>query len=111
MRREGRCRMPRGCCPGGGLAKRRFEMLTRSRGPRRGSLALALLMLALALVGSRGGGVAAQVPLPTDRVPDPHVSGVVWFAATGHTLRGTFLKYWNQFGGLAQFGYPITEEF
>jgi hypothetical protein len=37
--------------------------------------------------------------------------GVVWFPQTGHTLRGAFLDYWNKYGGLAQFGYPLTEEF
>jgi hypothetical protein len=26
-------------------------------------------------------------------------------------LRGIFLDYWNKHGGLAQFGYPLTEEF
>jgi len=36
---------------------------------------------------------------------------VQWFAPTGHTLRGIFLEYWNKYGGLYQFGYPITEEF
>jgi len=35
----------------------------------------------------------------------------MWFAPTGHTLRGAFLDYWNRYGGLAQFGYPLTEEF
>ncbi|MDQ5825655.1 MAG: hypothetical protein M3441_15795 [Chloroflexota bacterium] len=34
-----------------------------------------------------------------------------WFEATGHTLRGSFLDYWQKNGGLAQFGYPITEMF
>jgi hypothetical protein len=47
----------------------------------------------------------------TDRVADPQQAGVQWFSATGHTLRGSFLDYWNSHGGLAQFGYPITEEF
>jgi len=32
-------------------------------------------------------------------------------AATGHTLRGTFLRYWQANGGLAVFGFPLTEEF
>ena len=77
---------------------------------------VALLILAL-LPGA--GGVAAQpatappaqaTRLPTDPVPDPHLAGVQWFAPTGHTLRGSFLDYWNRYGGLAQFGYPITEE-
>jgi hypothetical protein len=79
---------------------------------RRGSMALALA--ALTLVGLGGGGPAAahppaQVP-PTCAVADPHQEGVVYFAATGHTLRGDFLAYWTKYGGLAQFGYPITEE-
>jgi hypothetical protein len=30
---------------------------------------------------------------------------------TGHTLRGTFLHYWQNNGGLAVFGFPLTEEF
>jgi hypothetical protein len=36
---------------------------------------------------------------------------VLYFSETGHTLRGKFLDYWQQNGGLAQFGYPLTEEF
>jgi hypothetical protein len=79
---------------------------------RHGSAALALA--ALALVGLGGGPPAAarpaaQVP-PSCAVADPHQDGVVYFAATGHTLRGDFLAYWTKYGGLAQFGYPITEE-
>jgi hypothetical protein len=35
----------------------------------------------------------------------------MWLAPTGHTLRGPFLDYWSRYGGLAQFGYPLTEEF
>ena len=49
--------------------------------------------------------------LLTDAVPDPKQQGVEWFASTGHTLRGSFLEYWHKHGGLAQFGYPLTEEF
>jgi hypothetical protein len=44
-------------------------------------------------------------------VPDPKQPGVLYFPQTGHTLRGAFLEYWNRYGGLAQFGYPLTEEF
>ena len=35
----------------------------------------------------------------------------VFYSATGHTLGGIFKTYWEQHGGLAQFGYPITEEY
>lgn len=34
-----------------------------------------------------------------------------YYTDTGHTLRGTFLQYWRDNGGLAVFGYPLTEEF
>jgi peptidoglycan-N-acetylglucosamine deacetylase len=33
------------------------------------------------------------------------------FPETGFTVSGNFLRYWNQFGGLAVFGYPISDVF
>ena len=33
------------------------------------------------------------------------------FAETNHTLRGIFRQYWLANGGLAVFGFPLTEEF
>ena len=33
------------------------------------------------------------------------------FPETGHTVGGKFLAYWQQYGGLAQQGYPISDEF
>lgn len=53
----------------------------------------------------------AQPILLTDPVPDPKQPDVLYFPTTGHTLRGAFLDYWNRYGSLAQFGYPLTEEF
>jgi uncharacterized delta-60 repeat protein len=44
---------------------------------------------------------ATSTPSPTDSR---------FFHETGHSLKGLFLKYWNEHGGLAQQGYPITEE-
>jgi hypothetical protein len=35
----------------------------------------------------------------------------VYFPQTGHQLANGFLHYWQDNGGLATFGYPITEEF
>ena len=35
----------------------------------------------------------------------------LYFAATGHYLAYGFKTYWQQHGGLAVFGYPISEEF
>jgi DMSO/TMAO reductase YedYZ molybdopterin-dependent catalytic subunit len=37
--------------------------------------------------------------------------GARHFPETGHTLSGRFLTFWSQHGGLATFGYPLTEEF
>jgi probable HAF family extracellular repeat protein len=45
---------------------------------------------------------------------DPPVaaqSGSTYFEQTGHNVGPRFLAYWNANGGLAQFGFPITEEF
>jgi hypothetical protein len=56
--------------------------------------------------------------LPVDRVPPPPVQrsaaspdAPVYFGETGHTLSGPFLRYWEQNGGLALFGFPLTEPF
>ncbi|MFL5735085.1 MAG: plastocyanin/azurin family copper-binding protein [Chloroflexia bacterium] len=41
----------------------------------------------------------------------PHVqSAPITFPETGKTVRGRFLDYWNTHGGLAQQGFPISEE-
>lgn len=37
--------------------------------------------------------------------------GGVYFPQVHHTIRGGFLTYWNQQGGLSRFGLPISEEF
>jgi hypothetical protein len=57
-------------------------------------LAVAGLLLS---IFSTGGSVArAQAPR--------------FFPETGHTVKGLFLAYWDTHGGLAQQGYPISEE-
>jgi hypothetical protein len=34
-----------------------------------------------------------------------------WFQETKHTISGAIEKYWNQYGGLSQFGFPLSEQF
>jgi hypothetical protein len=34
-----------------------------------------------------------------------------FFSETGKTVSGRFLGYWEQHGGLAQQGYPVSEPF
>jgi hypothetical protein len=41
---------------------------------------------------------------------DPPAQRSQVFPATGHSLGGAFAAYWNANGGLARFGYPLTEE-
>jgi sortase (surface protein transpeptidase) len=46
-----------------------------------------------------------------DAPANPCGAGCHQFEATGHTLRGVFARFWAARGGLAVFGYPLTEEF
>jgi hypothetical protein len=54
----------------------------------------------------RAAGEAAFQPVDSANFPDS-----IYFQATGHTLRGAFARYWGQHGGLAIYGYPISEAF
>jgi hypothetical protein len=51
--------------------------------------------------------------LPTDGVPAPlgNPAGVRYFPAARHTVRGTFLSFYNANNGLKIFGLPLTEAF
>jgi len=68
------------------MSRNRFRLLA----------ALALLMLAVPVV-PQAGRTYAQGDSRT-------------FPETGHTVKGKLLNYWNTHGGLAQQGYPISEE-
>jgi len=59
--------------------------------------ALALIVVLIILPGSTSGLGFAQ----TDIMHVP---------ATGKSVQGKFLHYWNEHGGLAQQGYPISDE-
>jgi Zn-dependent protease len=53
------------------------------------------------------GRVGALLHTPEPGVAP--VTGAQFFPQTGHNLQGTLRTYWEQHGGLAQFGYPISE--
>ncbi len=56
--------------------------------------------------------MTVERPLAFDQVPQvPNTPAQVWFSPVGHTLQGPFLKFWQANGGLAIFGYPISEQF
>ncbi|HET9015103.1 MAG TPA: ferritin-like domain-containing protein, partial [Thermomicrobiaceae bacterium] len=62
----------------------------------------------LGLVGDQvTAGRATQAPFQ----PTAAQAGCTYFAATGHNLCGAFQSYWNQYGGLALYGMPISEPF
>lgn len=42
---------------------------------------------------------------------EAQAQSVRYFPETGHNVRGEFLEFFDQHGGLRIFGYPITEEF
>ncbi|MCX2726283.1 hypothetical protein OO015_02085 [Thermomicrobium sp. 4228-Ro] len=43
--------------------------------------------------------------------PAQPIGSCTYFPETQHNLCGRFREYWEQFGGLPIFGYPISEEF
>ncbi len=48
---------------------------------------------------------------PFQPVKPPDSPNIQYFQATGHTLRLGFKGFWENNGGLAVFGYPLSEEF
>lgn len=58
--------------------------------------------------------IEEPAPDPEPFVPEPPFASTanrVYFPETGFSLRGEFLRYWQQNGGLRVFGYPVSREF
>jgi N-acetylneuraminic acid mutarotase len=55
------------------------------------------------------GGGTPDLP-PTAELYAPPVGSVACFAETGQCIQGRFLAHWQQHGGLAINGYPLTDE-
>jgi hypothetical protein len=62
---------------------------------------LLVVVLAATLCAFGTLPVQAQTPTPTS----------LYFPQTGHSVQGDFLRFFNTRGGLAIFGYPLTEAF
>lgn len=57
--------------------------------------------------------IVFSLMLPAGIQGSMHLSAQVnaaYFPETGHTVKGRFLHYWRERGGLRQQGYPISEE-
>jgi protocatechuate 3,4-dioxygenase beta subunit len=52
-----------------------------------------------------------STPAANPAVPVTAIAGATYFTETGHNLGGSFRTYWQANGGLARFGFPLTEEF
>jgi len=55
-------------------------------------------------------GAPTPPAMPGITAPAQPKPGAAYFKETGHNVSGAFLSYWQAFGGLAIFGYPLTEE-
>lgn len=53
---------------------------------------------------NNSASVAYAAPVPTNS------SSKVYFRETGHYVRDAFLNYWLMNGGVALYGYPVSEE-
>ena len=53
----------------------------------------------------------AALALQAAAAPARAATEVLYVGATGHYVRGVFRDFWDKNGGLANFGYPITEEY
>lgn len=54
-------------------------------------------------------GTANGSATSTTQASPTYDKGIRTFTETGHTLRNEFRHFWEQQGGLAVFGYPLTE--
>jgi len=62
------------------------------------------------LLGQFGRRILAGVS-GAPSAPVPAEAGYTYFPETGHNVGPRFTAYWRSNGGLAQFGYPLTELF
>lgn len=56
-------------------------------------------------LGAQPSGIAEAAPVSTNS------SNSVYYKQTAHYLKDAFLNYWLMNGGIALYGYPVSEEF
>src|SRR5947209_3101209 len=69
-----------------------------------------LLALAALLLASVASPALPQLLPGLGAAPAAGQASSRAFPETGKTVQGKFLSYWNTHGGLAQQGYPVSEE-
>ncbi|NJN68374.1 MAG: S8 family serine peptidase [Chloroflexaceae bacterium] len=62
--------------------------------------------------GAGAGSVSSSGSGSVPALSRPAVVGTtaLTFPETGHTLQGRFLDFWQRYGGVAVFGFPLTEQ-
>ena len=87
----------------------RFEAHPENRAPY--DVLFGLLGTNLAAGRDKLGRTPADRPFVGIDRPADVGANKVWFQETRHTLSGKIKEYWDRYGGLAQFGFPLSEEF
>lgn len=86
-------------------ATHRVQYFERARFEYHGEAVNTPAVVQMGLIGAE----QFAVRYPTGKSTAP--AGGTCFVETNHCLNGSFRVIWNGQGGLAQFGYPITDEF
>lgn len=68
-------------------------------------------LLQPAPLGTRSAQALGYADTHPAFAPGDPATAPLFFEETGHTLRESFLYYWQRNGGVNVFGYPISEEF
>ncbi len=55
--------------------------------------------------------VADQPFVGIDKPADANGSTKAWFVETKHSVSGKIKEYWDKYGGVQQFGFPLSEQF
>ena len=69
---------------------------------------LSIVLLMLAAVSAPAGVVLAQ---PNTAALQSQQASCVYFQETSHSVCNGFLRYWQTYGGVSIFGYPVSDEF
>ncbi len=83
----------------------------RPRRPQRTSFVASLLREGWGTLDREDGEPITILPNPADPVPPDRNPRTPYFSETKHHVASEFHAYWEANGGVAQFGYPITEAF
>jgi hypothetical protein len=91
--------------PGKSYTVQYFERAVFEHHPENAGTPYEVLLTQLGTY-ERNARYPGGTPASTPSTLNPQV-----FPETGHTIGGTFRAYWEAHGGLAQQGYPLTDEF